>query len=313
MSEILEITELMGNGLLESTPENEALFAECMATSVSITAMWDDVDNTPKYIQWDDELIKYLEQRAALIDHEGREKFLPFNLYDSLGLKWVNGYNYAQAIGDCSSHSSKNSLKASDLVNAKLTGRIPVEIHPSITYSYSRGNGRFSWGSGENLSNYLKYLAEMGNFSAADYGKYTGSKPKIPTAAQKANALKHQSIIIPLPDTKFETLWLLCSAGIGVSIGSSVYPTSAKIDKNGVGVPDRWSSGGHATGFCGALTISSTRYLWWENSHGNRYKVGKLGHPSGCFFTADDLNQIDSSLFRYGNWFGNVGEFWRIK
>jgi hypothetical protein len=152
----------------------------------------------------------------------------------------------------------------------------------------------------------------MGNFSAADYGKYTGAKPKVPTDSQKTNALKHQSIIIPLPDTKFEMVWLLCAAGIGVCIGSSAYPTIATVNKDGVGVPATWKSGGHATAFIGAITINGVRYLVWENSHGNRYKVGEIGHASGCFFTEKDLVKIASAGFRYGTWFGNVGEMTKL-
>jgi len=162
----------MKNGLRKTTEADLALYKQCMAMAVSLTNLWEDVDDTPKILKWDDEWESYLEHRAKLIDVEGREKYLPWNIYENLKIDWLDGYAFSQNSGDCVSFGHRNSLKASNFTNAMRTGRKPVEIAHSMTYALCRGNGRPMFGSGANLYPMAKYAAEFGNFWTADFGQY---------------------------------------------------------------------------------------------------------------------------------------------
>ena len=51
-----------------------------MSLAVPFTAHWEDVDNSVKSFQWDGAWEKYLKHCAELIDEDGRELYLPWNL-----------------------------------------------------------------------------------------------------------------------------------------------------------------------------------------------------------------------------------------
>ena len=116
------ITDEMCNGLRETTAEDQLCFDTLMSSAAPFVAHWEDLDNEVKTFNWDSQWERNIKHQAELIEHEGREKFLPWNLYRSLGLNWLDGYNFAQGIGNCCGHGHKQAGKASKLTTAKLTG-----------------------------------------------------------------------------------------------------------------------------------------------------------------------------------------------
>ncbi len=97
MSEDLEY--LMSNGLTLTTEADEAMFHECMDMAVPFTSHWMDHNNEVKVMQWDDGWEKYLSHRAALIGEEGRESYLPWNIYKDIEPNWIDGLYLKQNTG----------------------------------------------------------------------------------------------------------------------------------------------------------------------------------------------------------------------
>ena len=302
------------DGLLECTEEDLLLFDECYSQRVPFTALWQDRDDRAKIVDWDSDYEKWLRHRSQLIEYEGPEKHMPWNLYESFGLKWMDGYNYAQSQGDCCSMGNKNSLKASNLSNMYRTGHPAPEIAASMTYAIARGNGTPRFGNGLNLNPMSKWAAEVGNYLAADFGKYDGGRYVAKYkrgSGQDANALAHQSIVIYLPKCTFDFCYAACSAGIGINMGTTTYPTSAAINGDGLAVPSSWRNGGHSMAWVFAMTVGSRRYLYLENSHGARYAADKYSggkKQHGLWINETTFARIADTNFRYGRWYCNVGE-----
>ena len=71
---------LFSNGLTETTEADQHCHDELMSLAIPFTAHWEDFDNSVKSFQWDGAWEKYLKHCAELIDEEGRELYLPWNL-----------------------------------------------------------------------------------------------------------------------------------------------------------------------------------------------------------------------------------------
>jgi hypothetical protein len=300
------------DGLLESTEDDVRMFGECMAAAIPLSALWKDANNESKIIQWDSDVEKYLAHRNELINNEGRESFLPWNIYRDMNVDWIDGYAFAQRSGDCCSFGHKNSLKASNLTNAKRTGNKPVEIANSMTYALARGNGRVKFGSGLNLNPMSKWAAQVGNYWTSDFGKYdTGRycRDYKKGGVLDSHALQTQSVIIYLPEPSFDCVFAVCAAGFGINMGTGTYPIASQVNSDGLSVPSSWKRGGHSMAFIAAFEgQSGKRYVYLENSHGARYKADKLFGSAqyGCWCNEDDIRRM--ATFNYGTWYANVGE-----
>jgi hypothetical protein len=268
-----------------------------------------------KIMSWDSEWEKFIKHRAEIIDNDGRESYLPWNLYHSLGLNWLDGYNYIQTLGDCCGHANKNALKASNFTNARRTGKTPREIALSVAYGIARGNGRMSHGNGLNLNPMSRWAATVGNYWTSDFGKYDGGRYTgkwRKGSEQDRNALKTQSIIIHLPTPSFDLVYAACAAGFGINMGTGTYPIASKLSSDGVATPSNWRSGGHAMAFIAAWTApSGRRYVYLENSHGARYAADRFNpnRQHGCWIDEAAFNQMArNNAFRFGIWYVNLGE-----
>jgi hypothetical protein len=307
------MTDEFIDGLTETTEEDQLCFDECNAKSIPFTAHWENLDDSMKSFQWDSEWEKYIKHCGELIDHEGREKWLPWNIYKEWNLKWLDGYNFVQGTGDCCSMGHKNSAKASNLTNAMRTERMPREFAQSVAYAIARGNGKVNFGSGCNLNPMAKWSATKGNYWALDFGKYDVgryvSKYK-KGSEQDRNALKTQTIPLYLPSPSFDYCFAACSAGFGIHIGSGVYPTGSVTNGDGLAVASSWKSGGHAVALVAAyIGRSGKRYVFLENSHGAKYAVDSLSGGAkqwGCWMTESDIKKMATE--RYGIWYVNLVE-----
>ena len=311
-----ELTEEMCNGLLECTADELADHEEWVhSTSVPFTFHWEDADDSVKICHWDDNWEAFIAQRAALIDAEGRNRHLPWNLYKSLGLNWLDGYNFIQRIGNCAGHSHKNAGKTSSLSNAMRSGRQPREIALCVTYGIARGNGTMRMGSGLNLNPMSRWAATVGNFWTSDFGRYNGGRNvgqwRNPTFRQ--HALRTQSIIVPLPAPSFDFVYRACAAGFGINMGTHIFPTSARVNSDNLAVPRDWRRGNHAMAFLASHKGVTTGrpYVYLENSHGARYVADSLhqGNQHGLHIDEEAFRQMASNNpFRFGTWYVNLME-----
>jgi hypothetical protein len=287
---------LLSHGLVEMTDDEAADEQLCMSMAVPLPLIWKNRDDNEKYVQWDSEMEKHLQHLGKLIDHGGRESFEPFNIYQEMGLNWLDGFAQNQgSIGTCCLLAHGHSGKQTYLTQAKLHGGMtPVELQPSITYSIARGG----WGSGLNLAPMSKAAAKYGNYITSDVGKYSASGSAVTKANQQkfaANALKYQSIPCYVPDLSFDTFYELARAGCACNIGSSSWPSGSIIDANGMSIGQGASRGAHATCLGGfAIEINGIKYILWTNSHGARFKQGTRirQNPYGCFMTRQNWNLL---------------------
>ena len=306
---------LIRNGLRRSTEQDVVILKECMASSVSLTSLWEDVNDEPKIIKWDSDWEKYLEHRAALIDEEDRKRYLPWNAYNELGLDWLDGYNFVQNSGDCASFGNRNSLKASNFTNALRTGRKPREIAHSMVYAIARGNGQPQFGSGCNLNPMSKWAATKGNYWTEDFGRYdTGAycRKYKKGSEQDAHALKTQSIIVYLPEPTFEFCYKATRAGFGINTGTETFPGGSTLNKDNLAQVSSWDRGGHSiAAVCAWEGESGKPYVYLENSHPTHYATDSLntGHQWGCWCDENDVNRMGrAGGFEYGTWYVNIGE-----
>ena len=305
-------------GLRECTEEDVADYELCQASVIPFTAHWEDLDDSMKIMSWDSRWEEYIRHRAELLDNEGRESYLPWNMYKSLNLKWLDGYAKSQVLGDCCDFGHFNSLKASNLTNARRTGKTPRETAMSITYGIARGNGRMNHGSGLNLNPMARWSATVGNFWTSDFGKYDGGRNTRnwrQGSPACANALKTQSIIIHLPAPSFEHVYAVCAAGFGINMGTNEFPISSRLCTDNVATPYTWKSGNHAMAFIAAWkSPAGRRFVFLENSHGARYSSDMLNPQRqwGCWCSeADVVRMARNNVFRFGTWYCNLGEMER--
>ena len=270
---------VVSNGLVEQNEQEKQLEYELFNSSVPISTLWKNKDDTKKLITWNDEWEEYLEHRRKLIELAPIGTYFPWNIAKTLRNNFANGLALNQSNqGSCAGAAYRNALLASDMVNAKFAGYDEItETGVDMVYALARGNGRLAWGGGCNGTPIVKYGTEIGNYRTSDLGPYDPRGRNVTTsnfnnATFKANAFKHQSICCYLPDTRFDTFYKALSAGFSVWIGSSRFPSNARIE-NGISIPNNWTSGNHATCFQMGITESGRCLLYWQNSHGDRYRT----------------------------------------
>jgi len=306
------------DGLIESTQDDLLVFSQCFSAATPFTAMWRDANNDAKFMRWDSAWVDYLQHRQRLIEREGRIAYFPWYIYRHKRLQWANGFAPNQGqIGTCALLATMNSLNTSNLTNAlRKDISKPPEVNSSVAYAAARGNGTLRWGSGANLNPLSRWVAEIGNHLVRDVGAYdtAGSALRRANANANTNALKHQSVVIYVPGLRntpsFGDVFLACSGGFGVCMGTGVYPTAARVGRDGLAVPSAWRNSGHAMCFVAAIVVNGKRYLYLLNSHGNRYDGDKYhdGRQPGCWISEEDFNRMARNSFRYGNWYVNIGE-----
>ncbi|MCL2622436.1 MAG: hypothetical protein FWD31_02120 [Planctomycetaceae bacterium] len=314
------VTSEMCNGLRESTAEDLAMFDECMSSAVPFTFHWEDRDNSAKVFQWDDEWKRYVKHLADLIDDEGREVYLPWNIFEELQLSFLDGYATTQGSGDCLSFGHGNATQTTMLTIGKRTGRVPIEIAYSMTYAIARGNGRPDFGSGLNLNPMSKWSSTVGNYWTSDFGRYdTGSyvRKYQKGSHQDINALRTQTIPVYLPRPDFNLCYDACAAGFGITMGTDFFPSASMLNSDGLGVPSSYSRGGHSMSWTAAWkAASSKRYLFLKNSHGPRYVADSLSKGKkqfGCWVDEANFRRIvANNVFRFGTWYVALCELPRL-
>jgi hypothetical protein len=309
-----EIPYWWDHGLLETSESDQLCYDECFARQIPFTAHWANLDDTMKSFAWDTEWEKFIRHCGEVIDYEGREKWLPWKIYAEQGLQWLDGYNFVQRTGDCYSFAHRNATKTCNLTNAKRLDKKPIEFAHSVVYALARGNGKVSFGSGCNLNPGAKWAAAKGNYWTSDFGRYDAGKyvsQYKPGSVQDTNALKTQTIPLFLPEPNFDYCYAVCSAGFGIVIGSTVYPTSAVPNDDGLSVPTGWKHSDHATALIAAFKgKSGKRYIYLENSHGDKYAGDSLhtNKQHGCWLTEADFKRMIVNAYRFGVWYAALTE-----
>lgn len=306
------------DGLTLTTPEDQATFDKCYAARVPLSALWRDDNNESKLVEWNAEFETLCRQRKRILDDlpannfgkRGRERLLPQNLYKELKLNLVDGLYATQVNGDCYDFGSRHAQLYSDMVNSLLTGRKLTDLALSITYAIARGDGRVNYGDGLNLNRGGRWRAEVGNFWASDFGKYCGGKNvKTPTQQQRENALKTQSVVVPLPKPDWRYVLIANEAGFGVCMGTGTYPTTATLGVDGLACPASYSRGGHSEAYTACFNAGSGLKIYQPNSHSSKFIGDFLSNAQkqvGTWNAEADIHK--QATFNYGVWSIYAGE-----
>jgi len=299
---------LINNGLCIMTAEQANAELMAMNSAIPISLIWANLDDNEKYMAWDSDLEKHLQHFARVIDMAGRESYEPHTIYNEMGLNWLDGFATNQGtLGSCCMLAHWHAARQNKLVFSKMKGDFqPIDVMPAITYAVARGNGRINWGSGLNLQPMSQWAARIGNFTAADMGRYDIRGTQV-TAANKqrfaANSLKYQSVPCYLPNNSFDTFYNIARAGLCCNIGTNSWPSGSIVDSNGMAIGQGVSRGAHAVTVGGhAMEIGGTRYILFTNSHGSRFRQGTRIRQStfGCYVTNQQWNQMFSIDNRFG-------------
>ena len=153
------------------------------------------------------------------------------------------------------------------------------------------------FGSPESRQEYARVVAEWQTSPAVHVANSESNVVSVSELAasfledskSRQDKIHHGHNVIYIPGSrntspKFDDVFLACSAGFGVCMGTGVYPTAAKVGRDGLAVPSAWKNGGHAMCFAAAIVVNGKRYLYLLNSHGNRYDGDKYheGRQPGC-------------------------------
>jgi hypothetical protein len=300
----------INNGLIETTEQDIDTFNVCMAQAVPLSSVFADNNNAVKVIEWDSEFERWLEHRAKLFDEDGGDNYLPWRIYERLGLKWKDGFAYQQRQGDCASMGHGNSLNASNLSNSIRSDNKPKEIARSMAYAIARGNGKPKFGDGLNLIPMSRWASEIGNYWTEDFGKYDGGLycRNYLGGEQDKHALQTQSIIAYLPKPTFEYCYKATRARLGINIGSGTFPSASRVtESHGLATTSGWSNGGHSVALTAAVREQQLVFL--HNSHGAKYAQDRLSDGQkqwGCWLSPADVAKMGT--FNYGVWYVNIGE-----
>ena len=126
--------------------------------------------------------------------------------------------------------------------------------------------------------------------------------------------MKHQSIIVYVPGKSntpsFDDVFLACSAGYGINMGTGTYPTSGAVGKYGLCEPTGWKNGGHSMSFVAVAEEGSEQFIYLCNSHAWKYAGDKYfpGKQPGVWINRTNFWRIANGAYRYGNWYVNIGE-----
>jgi hypothetical protein len=160
-----------------------------------------------------------------------------------------------------------------------------------------------------------RWGAELGNHLVSDVGPYDirGSALGRTNQTADANALRYQSIIIPLPSPSFDLVYAVCAAGYGVAMGATNFPTASAVGSSGLGEPTQWRNGAHAMAWVAAIEEAGTRYIYLLNSHGHKYAADKHNNKrqGGCWCNKTHFQRMSNGGDRFGPWYANIGEIVR--
>lgn len=291
------------NGLIELTPERRRLQAVVQEGAVSIERMWND--KTTPVIAWDSSLDAYISRREEFFDQCERmtKDVTPWTILKALRadqkrneiLIWNQG-----SIPSCCLTSASHAYQFSLLYSIALGASVKYDAVNPIYSHYGATGGRM--GTGEDLFGAAEWINKTGNFPVSLVGNDNLSVPVDEGMFMDA-ANGYTVAVVPIEDPTPEVIYRLSRAKLPLFFGSSYYFGSATTDKNGIGIGAALSAGAHAeTTGISAFEIGNERYVYIQNSHGNRYGSDRTGRPeSGYYVTMNQLARLCESMSRYGS------------
>jgi hypothetical protein len=205
-------------------------------------------------------------------------------------------------IGSCAGWSVANGHMALVLYQMMLGAFRFERIDPLAMWVI---NKNWSMSGGQSMSAVMTGGNQHGNFPVRNVGEYVtrmtpDKRNRIESA--RGEARLHQIGACRLPGTGREMAQRIVQcvrAGLTVPIGNNIAVSGSTVDRNGMRIATLGGSWMHATVFCGYAVVNGTVYVYWMNSHGNRYRgADRFGAPeSGCWMTLEVLERFCSGRF----------------
>lgn len=174
--------------------------------------------------------------------------------------------------------------------------QIAEPVNSMVTWLISKGGVR---SGGQTISAVLNYGAMWGVYPVSSVGEYDPAmKYNRAWLDLKSMAAERQIGSAIISGDKAEAILLACRAGHTVLVGNSqAVMDGVQRDSNGmqcVRLHGVWS---HATAFGGWKKVNGCEYVWWGNSHGERYPSSDGTPAWGAWMREDTLND-----FCLGRW-----------
>lgn len=246
---------------------------------------WDKSDQ-PAIIQFDDTWRAHLREQAA--QNNIIRRAIDYPHFWETAKKFTSNpdgfFGTTQQQNDCAAWAGSRCYMARVLHQVKYSEQTAERVNPMALYGYSAGYelqpGNRIPNGGRTLDAIATAGNTIGNAPSSIAGDYSGAvyftdrMKEAETEAGKRQlgwALYDQTSI----DQTVDDIFLSLAADYPVMIGNEIAVQDGyKTDKNGVCVGQvngmGWG-GGHGTAFLDYQIVNDTEYLWWGNSHGNRY------------------------------------------
>lgn len=255
-------------------------------------------------VRWDSAFESWLDERIALADRltENGVCLLPWVILQNLPKKqkqseiltWFqNGHP------SCTLHGFTHSFQDSLLRSIALGSPLVYESFlPILTFWLCCGK---SLAAGQTIYAAAKWINERGLFPTRLVGT---DNVRVPSGWEnyEEDAKRWQAGIVFIEGDIVEKLLLCCHALLDVTYGSSVFPTSSKIDENGVKIAAGWGHGPHCTKIGNYRVVNGKVYVGLRNSHGNQFPTSPEGEPAtDVWLTVDQLRYLLASAKNFGS------------
>lgn len=293
--------------------------AACMGVAsdeqkiINLAAPWDGFAR-PSIIRWDTDWETWLTSEAEAFDGLRRAG----QLKPVWEIARDNGYNLEQLCmttqrrNDCTAWGTSRAAICLGLYQVRLGMEADVEkLNPSGIYVYSSGDtpreGQRVADNGRTIYSIAKTACNVGNFTAATIGDYTGETwytEQMLQAVKDGDAEQNQIGFVYLGSQPAETLAdriiLSLRACRPAIIGNDIaLRDGTRKDSNGVYISDVGGSwgGGHCTAAVDYKNVNGKDYVWIYNSHGNIYPSGDGSPAAGTYVTREGLIRYLSGSF----------------
>lgn len=253
---------------------------------------WDDADIVPPVVEWNS-----LKERLEKGGEQADESTFWWENCDVEKL-----FTPSQGTApNCAGFAMANAWLIQVLwqIQKGFSEQKAEKINPMVTWQLSKNGSR--WG-GQTISSIMRYGNELGNFPASVAGEYSSRQSfRSVNEEWKKFASERQLAFSLYTGEKSDLADFIIAAQkhhFAVVIGNGfAVADGTTIDSNGVATVQISRTWSHATCFGGYQKVNGTQYVFWVNSHGNRYPSDDGTPAFGGWMSRDALKQYCSSTF----------------
>lgn len=289
-------------GLNEITPQRRKLQAVMASEAVSIERLWNE--KTVPVIAFDNSFGEYIAERRDFFrrcERHGKNvtpwaiaKALPAERKRNSIFYWNQG-----SIPSCCLTSASHAYQFALLYSMALGASVKYDAVNPI-YSHFGATGGVMM-TGEDLYGASDFINRRGNYPVSAVGDNNLSTPSNFNRFAEV-AAEYTVAVVPLENPTPELIFRLSEARLPLFFGSAYFFGRAEKDKNGIGIGSALSSGAHAEACAYGFEKGGERYIYVQNSHGDKYGSDETGRPaSGYYVTLKQMATLCESMPRYGS------------